>query len=113
MSLHSKTQSLHSKTHGATHPAAIKRASNGQLREPYLFDGLFVDDAVTLKYTHDERFALGAAAPVGTVIRNDEAVVSPPWSIHMGASDHAFIWAMGGENLDYADMHLLDICQLK
>jgi 4-deoxy-L-threo-5-hexosulose-uronate ketol-isomerase len=48
------------------------------------------------------------------VIRNEEAIISPSWSIHagMGTGNYAFIWAMAGENQAFNDMDAIALGDL-
>ncbi|ARP42953.1 4-deoxy-L-threo-5-hexosulose-uronate ketol-isomerase 1 [Geobacillus thermodenitrificans] len=49
------------------------------------------------------------------VISNEQAVISPSWSIHsgVGTSNYTFIWAMCGENISYDDMDHVKMEELR
>lgn len=49
------------------------------------------------------------------VMRNEQAVISPNWSLHSGAgtSNYSFIWAMAGENQEFTDMDTVAMTELR
>jgi 4-deoxy-L-threo-5-hexosulose-uronate ketol-isomerase len=49
------------------------------------------------------------------LVAGNQAIVSPPWSIHSGCgtSNYSFIWGMAGENYSYTDMDIVPIPDLR
>jgi 4-deoxy-L-threo-5-hexosulose-uronate ketol-isomerase len=49
------------------------------------------------------------------VVRNEQAVISPSWSIHsgVGTNNYTFIWGMAGENQTFTDMDQIPMSELK
>ena len=49
------------------------------------------------------------------VVRNEQAVISPSWSIHsgVGTNNYTFIWGMVGENQTFSDMDAVQMSDLK
>lgn len=49
------------------------------------------------------------------VLKNEQAVISPSWSIHTGTatSNYTFIWGMCGENITYDDMDHVKMNELR
>ncbi|NKN80753.1 5-dehydro-4-deoxy-D-glucuronate isomerase, partial [Weissella cibaria] len=76
--------------------------------EVYLYFDLAPDDVVF-------HFMGAPQETRSLVVRNEEAALSPGWSIHAGAGTGAytFCWAMGGENQDFADMQFVDMKDLR
>ena len=49
------------------------------------------------------------------VVRNEQAVINPSWSIHsgVGTGNYTFIWGMVGENQTFSDMDHIPMQELK
>jgi len=49
------------------------------------------------------------------IMDNEEVVISPPWSIHCGAgtASYSFCWAMAGDNIDFSDMDMIEMGDLR
>ena len=49
------------------------------------------------------------------VVANEQAILSPGWSIHSGAgtSNYTFVWAMAGDNVDYKDVDMVAMKDLR
>jgi len=49
------------------------------------------------------------------IVREGEAALSPPWSIHcgVGTAHYSFAWGMGGENQVFADMDPAPLTELR
>jgi 4-deoxy-L-threo-5-hexosulose-uronate ketol-isomerase len=49
------------------------------------------------------------------IMRSEQAVLSPPWSIHCGSgtASYAFIWSMAGDNQSFTDMDFVPMTDLK
>ena len=71
--------------------------------EVYLYFGL-AEDAYVMHYMGEPQETRHI------VMRNEQAVISPSWSIHAGSGtqSYTFIWGMAGENQDFGDMDNVD-----
>ena len=76
--------------------------------EAYFYFGLS-DDQVVFHFMGEP------AETRHIVVRNEEAVFSPSWSIHAGAgtSNYSFIWGMLGDNQTFSDMDAVELSRLR
>jgi 4-deoxy-L-threo-5-hexosulose-uronate ketol-isomerase len=76
--------------------------------EVYLYCGLGPEDLVVHLMGRPD-------ATRNILVRDMQAVISPPWSIHCaaGTRNYFFVWAMGGENQEFGDMDAVPVSAMK
>jgi 4-deoxy-L-threo-5-hexosulose-uronate ketol-isomerase len=76
--------------------------------EVYLYFGLGAGDRIV-------HLAGRPDATRSLVVANEQAVISPPWSVHCGAgtASYSFVWAMAGENTAFDDMDVVSTVDLR
>lgn len=76
--------------------------------EAYLYFDMSADDQVVHLMGQPRRTQ-------HLMVANHQAVLSPAWSIHMGAGTgpYAFVWGMTGENQAYTDVNPVAVADLK
>jgi 4-deoxy-L-threo-5-hexosulose-uronate ketol-isomerase len=76
--------------------------------EVYMYFSLGADDAVVFHFMGEPNETRHL------VMHEEDAVISPSWSIHAGAgtANYCFVWAMGGENQAFSDMDFVPLSDL-
>jgi 4-deoxy-L-threo-5-hexosulose-uronate ketol-isomerase len=59
---------MYDKVYQATHPDMMDGASNQQLRDRYLIEGLFAPGKISLNYSHHERMIFGGVTPTDAAL---------------------------------------------
>ena len=94
-----------------------------QLGADFLVSPCCVDEVITLANRRGIPYSPGCGTVTEIVhaqerivwLANEQAIMSPEWSIHAaaGTSNYMFIWGMAGENLNYGDMDKIAYTEMR
>ncbi|HDL6963024.1 TPA: 5-deoxy-glucuronate isomerase [Yersinia enterocolitica] len=98
------------------HSDHARQLDTAGLRREFLIENIFISDEYTMTYSHIDRIMMGQAQETRhLLVHNEQAVISPSWSIHsgVGTKRYTFIWGMVGENQVFGDMDHIAVSKLR